>query len=163
MTSKSLTCISFFTYHTIGGLLAQVSDKTSGTCTYTFTVNEVSPICTTGSASVTNLKEESKKIDLQIADVKMLVQKLQDEVDGLKNTKSGQVGASYVCWGRKVCPNSATLVYDGKKIEIVYVIAMLTNTYLYVNIEQSLNQALVKIHYMENKMKHSKLSMYSFI
>ena len=45
----------------------------------------------------------------------------------------------------KVCPSTATLLYDGKKIEIVYVIAMLTNTYVHVNIEESLNQALVKI------------------
>ena len=46
---------------------------------------------------MTNLKKKVKKLDLQIADVKMLVQNLQDEVDALKNTKSGQVGSSYVC------------------------------------------------------------------
>ena len=116
MKAKYLACIGFFTCYIIVGLLAQGRDKTQGTCTYTFTVNEVSSVCTSGSASVTNLKKKVRNLDAQIADVKMLVKKLQDEVDALKHTKSGQVGSSYVRWGSKVCPNTATLVYDGKKI-----------------------------------------------
>ena len=117
MQAKSLTtCVAFFACYTIIGLLAQADDNKPGTCTYTFTVNEVSPICTSGSAVVTNLKKRVKKIDAQMADVKILVQNLLDEVDALKNTKGGQVGSSYVRWGSKACPSTATLVYDGKKI-----------------------------------------------
>ena len=65
---------------------------------------------------MTNLKKRVKKLDAQIADVKILVQNLLDEVAALKNTRSGQVGASYVHWGSKACPKTATLVYDGKTI-----------------------------------------------
>ena len=114
MQAKSLTCVAFFTCYILIGLLAQHHNKTLGTCTYTFTVNEVSPICS--SVSVTNLRKKVRNLDAQIANVKMLIQKLQDEVDALKNTKNGQVGSSYVRWGSKVCPNTATLVYHGKKM-----------------------------------------------
>ena len=117
MQAKFLTtCVAFFMCHAIIALLAQETDETSGTCTYTFTVNEVSPICTLDSANVTKLNKKVKRLESELDDLQMLVQNLQDEIDALKNTKSGEVGTSYVRWGSNACPNTARLVYDGKKI-----------------------------------------------
>ena len=94
------------------GSSSQPQTLSQSDCSYTFMVpRQVDKCCTVGSVA-----SELEDLKSQLKLVTQNQQNLQEKVQAIEEVKPARVGTNYVRWGRRVCPQTAQLIYEGLKI-----------------------------------------------
>ena len=106
-----------------GAIVKRSADDSPQQCSYSFNVlantGETCPSSAPSDVTLAEIQASLAELTSMLTGMKALTNNSVEEETESRNSGRGRVRLTYKRWGRKECPDTATLVYEGKTYSCV--------------------------------------------